>query len=94
MEDWEALPEYEEMRRDRPTLWLVLTLGPITPNRIAKLLLDHPDEVLLTLRDLKREGLVTDQENSRGGQMVWEVTSNLADLYNWRLEKLKSWKLR
>jgi hypothetical protein len=95
MEDWEAYAALEQLRIERPTLWAVLTLGPTTPSRLAKILMSPPDNILHDLRHYKSEGLVTDSENPRPGQpMVWEVTSNLADLYNWRLQKLRDWKLK
>lgn len=87
--------QLELLREEQPLVWAVLVLGPCTPARLAKILLRHPDSILDDLRLLKKDGLVTDTENTRkGAPMVWEVTSRLSELYNWRADTLRSWKVK
>lgn len=91
MDDQDYLFELDDMRRDNPVLWLVFITGPTTTRSVAVKLMIEPDAVLLLLRELKGEGWVTDRENPRAGQPVlWEATSALQDLYDWRQEWLKS----
>lgn len=91
MDEHDALDQLELMRIDNPILWLVFITGPTTTRSLAVKLMMEPDAILLLLRELKGDGWVTDRENPRAGQPVlWEATSALQDLYDWRQEWLKS----
>lgn len=87
------LDELDELRREDPVLWLVVTAEqPTTPRAIARKMGWPHDIVLQELRKLKREGYVVDAENKTEGRaMVWEVTTQMQELYDWLQERRKGW---